>query len=95
MLKSRTRSVEERLPCHRLLQFVVLSKHGSEFRRNKYEGTIVDTSKTGLKVLTEFTIHPGDVLLWDDVHKPGSVHAAFVRWSKKETDGYIGGLKLL
>ena len=95
MLKSRKRSIEERLPCHRLLQFLVLSKHGSEFRRNKCEGTIVDTSKTGIKVLTEFKIHPSDVLLWDDIHKPRAVHIAFVKWSKKETDGYRGGLKLL
>jgi hypothetical protein len=95
MLNIQKRSKEERFPSHRLIQFVVLSKHGDEFKRNKCEGTIVDSSKTGLKILTEFPVKRGDVLLWDDIHKPEAVHIAFVRWFKKEADLYSIGLRLL
>jgi hypothetical protein len=95
MLKSLKRSKEERSPCHRSFQFVVLSKHGSDFKRTKCEGTIVDTTKAGIKILTEFPLKRDDVLMWSDIHKPEAVHIAFVRWSKKEADLYRGGLRLL
>jgi hypothetical protein len=82
------------VPCHRPLQFIVLSKNGFQFKRNTCEGTIVDTSKTGVRILIDFPLHPGDFLLWDDSHRPGAVHVAIVKWAKKEDTVYNVGLKV-
>ncbi len=85
----------ERISFNRPLQFVVLSKEGAEFKRNDCKGTLMYAGKAAVKISIGCPLQAGDVLLWDDIHMPGAVHVAIVKWSQKEGDLYTGGLKLL
>jgi hypothetical protein len=93
--KREKRCKQERLSCYRSLTFTVLSRRESEFKRSKCEGAMIDISEAGSKILIGTPLQPGDVLLWDDIHRPGTVHVATVRWSQKADTFYTAGMRLL
>jgi len=92
MENNKDKHTEEKVhyPCP--FCFTVLSMQGSEFRRIHSAGTIIDASKTGVEVMTEFPLQPGQVLQWDDRHKQNRLHIALVKWSREQDDHYRAGL---
>ncbi len=86
---------QEGVPYHVPLFFTVLSMQGQRFQRVYSVGTIIDTCESGIEIMIDYPIQPGNVLQWDDIHKPGTLHTAIVKWSMKEEELYRGGLKFL
>ncbi len=83
------------VPYHVPLFFTVLSMRGKEFHRVQSVGKIVSAHEEGIEIMIEFPLQPGNVLQWDDRHKPGTLHTAMVKWSLEEGGLYRGGLKFL
>jgi hypothetical protein len=95
MEKEKKKRLHERVACETPLEFVALSMEESEFRRTRVSATVINTSKAGIGILTEFQLEPGHILVWDDNHKRGALHVAMVRWAEKQDEIYRGGLMLL
>jgi hypothetical protein len=93
--KEKEKRLHERVACETPLEFVALSMQESEFRRTHASATVINTSKAGMGILTEFRLEPGHVLVWDDSHKRGALHVAMVKWAQKEGELCRGGLMLL
>ncbi len=87
--------MEHQVPYQSPFNFTVLSMDGSEFQRIQSTGTIMDVFKDGMEIMTEYPVQPGQVLQWDDRHKPNWLHIALVKWSQKEDDRYRAGLTFL
>jgi hypothetical protein len=85
----------EGIPYNVPLFFTVLSMRGHSFQRVHSIGTITDACKSGIEIIIDFPVQPGHVLQWDDIHKPGTLHTAIVKWSVEEEGLYRGGLKFL
>jgi len=77
------------------LHFTVLSMRGPVFRRIHSTGMIINASKAGVGISTEFPLQPGQVLHWDDSHRQKRLHIAMVKWSMEEAGLYRGGLTFL
>ncbi len=86
---------QEGIHSHVPLFFTVLSMQGHKFQRVYSVGTIIDACESGLEIMIDYPIQPGNVLQWDDIHKPGTLHTAIVKWSMKEEELYRSGLKFL
>ena len=91
----KDKPTEERFPCQYPFCFTVLSMKGSEFQRIYSTGTIVDVSETGVEVITEFPLRPGQVLQWDDRHRQSRLHMALVKWSLQQSGHHRAGLKFI
>ena len=85
----------QRVPYKFPFNFTVLSMHGSEFERIQSSGTVMDVSKDGMGIMSEFPVQPGQVLQWDDRHKHNRLHMGIVKWSQKQGDLYGAGLMFL
>lgn len=84
------------VPYNVPLFFTVLSMKGRTFHRVHSVGTITDACEDGIEIMIESPVQPGNVLQWDDRHKPGTLHTAIVRWTLEDEGGfYRSGLKFL
>ena len=95
MDEDNERRKQNRVSCHVPLPFTILSMNGREFQRTQSIGTIVDVCEEGVEVLVDFPLLPGHVLHWDDIHRPGRLHIAVVKWSMEHGDMYRGGLMFI
>ena len=95
MDKDKERRKREKVSCCVPLPFTILSMRGSEFQRTQSIGTIVDTCESGVEILIDFPLMPGHVLQWDDIHRPGRLHIAVVRWSLEQDGAYRSGLMFI
>ena len=85
----------ERVPDNTDIDFLVLSTQTDTFQRIKSSGTIIDTSRVGVGILTPFPLEPGHVLEWDDRHEKGKLHLAMVKWCRRQNNSYRAGLLLI
>ena len=89
------RRSHERVPENAAIDFLVLSAQSDTFQRIKSSGTIINTSRVGVGMLTPFPLEPGHVLEWDDRHERGKLHIALVKWCQQQDSSYRAGLLLI
>ena len=77
------------------IHFTVLLTQTSEFRRVQTNGKIIDSSRSGLGIVTDFPLEAGHVLEWDDSHQKGRLHIAMVRWSQQLDSSCRAGLMFI
>ena len=82
----------ERLPCQVPLNFTILPTQESDSQKIQSTGSIIDVSKAGIGLVSEFPLEPGHVLEWDDKHQKGKLHIAMVKWSQQLGRYYRSGL---
>jgi hypothetical protein len=75
--------------------FTVLYMEGSDFRREKIEGTFIHVRKHEVEIESSFLLQPKQVLYWDDKQDRGTLRVAMVKWVKETGDTYRAGLSLL
>ncbi len=85
----------KRVPYHSPIQFIVLSSETPEFQRQQISGEIIDSSNSGIGILTDFPLLPGHVAEWDDKHQKGKLHIAMVIWSQQQNGRYRAGLMFI
>ncbi|TAN39464.1 MAG: hypothetical protein EPN25_11375 [Nitrospirae bacterium] len=86
---------DERLPYSAPLQFTVLPVDESRNPRIEAQGRIIDTSKSGIGIMTTISLEPGHVLTWDDKHEQGKLHIALVKWARELGGGFRAGLMFI
>ncbi len=95
-----TESFEERRRHEResytdAMYFTVLCKQTSEFERIHSSGEIIDASKSGVGIITDFPLQPGHILGWDERPGKGKLHIALVKWSREDGSSYRAGLMFI
>lgn len=76
------------------VRFVALSQEGSDFRRVDVEGKIVSVEKGLVTIATGFPLKVAQIVEWDDKHRKGQLHFAFVKSLNKIDDIYNVALRL-
>jgi hypothetical protein len=84
-----------RLPYRDAVQCTLLCMQLTDFRRTPISGHIVDASREGVGMETCSPIEAGNIIRWDDKHRPGDRHIALVKWACKCEDCYRGGLRFI
>ncbi|MBI5640342.1 MAG: PilZ domain-containing protein [Nitrospirae bacterium] len=95
MEASSEKRMHERIKYSGSICFTILFMQSSEFKRMRSCGEILDVSRSGLGLKTEFPLDAGYILEWDDEHRKGKLHVAMVKWSQKTDDSYRAGLKFI
>lgn len=95
MDKYKEKRRHDRLPYEAPIRFTVLFMQTSDFKRTDSAGKIVDTSPSGIGLVTDFPLEAGHVLEWDDKHQKGRLHIAMVRWAQQIENQYRAGLMFI
>lgn len=81
----------ERKPCNAAFEFALHGECLKTFR----PGTAVNVSESGLGIVSDCDLQPGQVIIFKSRENEADVRIAVVQWTMKTVDAFKAGLRFL